>query len=97
MTGPSTGDLPDRRAPYHARMSTIGQFSNQPEIEVTFVIDRGDPPTELRVLVHRGQTGVVAEQVRLRSGLTPGSRIRCIVERWNGDKPATRVEDVPLE
>lgn len=76
----------------------IGEFGDQPEIEVTF--DVPDPESggtkTVGLLVHRGTTGVVLNLRHPHIGLVRGSQVHGIIDQWEGDTPITRVEIEPL-
>jgi hypothetical protein len=77
-------------------MKTLGQFADQPTIDVTF--DMPDPTTggtkRETVPVHRGETGVVTSRMYPSSGYDGGREVQAFVDGWDGDTAITRVEIV---
>jgi hypothetical protein len=77
-------------------VQTLGQFADQPTIDVTF--DMPDPATggtkTVTVPVHRGTTGVVTSTMYPSLGYDGGREVQAIVDDWEGDTPITRVEIV---
>jgi len=77
-------------------VKTLGQFADQPTIDVTF--DLPDPATggskTVTVPVHRGTTGVVTCTMYPSLGYDGGREVQAIVDGWDGDTAITRVEIV---
>jgi hypothetical protein len=77
-------------------MKTLGQFADQPTIDVTFDLpdlEAGGTKTQT-VPVHRGTTGVVHSISYPRRGYEGAREVQAFVDGWDGDTAITCVEIV---
>lgn len=77
-------------------MKTLGQFADQPLIDVVFDLPDllAGGTKAVTQPVHRGTTGVVTSIAYPRHGYEPGADVQGIIDGWDGDTPITRIEIV---
>jgi hypothetical protein len=77
-------------------VKTVGQFADQPTIDVTFDLPdlaAGGLKT-VTVPVHRGTTGVVTSAMYPSLGYEGAREVQAIIDGWEGETPITRIEIV---